>query len=407
MKIFSKTLLLDILLIYLLSSCNFYKALNQISKEEYNYNSKFSKFKFEDNQIMINTTFRNNISVDMLFDLGAGGNCIFMDSTFREIVSSQKPISGPGKSVSAEGVRMKNNYYQFGDVSTQWFNINNCFIKTSIRPMLFPCNYVSGIWGSSIAAHSFSGKGNKIVVINMQDTTLGMLDSMPSLDTWIPIETNYNKMMGLFQIKVIIGRETLFFYFDTGFNGSMAMKKKDFEIARKANTFFDENILYGNIFHSLSGLRVDSANVSKTQVTFNDKISADSISILSTKALAFNVIGMDFLKRFNILVDYQNFKIYLQPNPNFQKQKDSFFIIKGFKPKNTVSNGICIQNIFVNSIAEKAGLKVGDQIVSINSIKSDPSNNCDIVELFSNLDGRSINNEIVIKRGNEILKFVL
>jgi C-terminal processing protease CtpA/Prc len=70
-------------------------------------------------------------------------------------------------------------------------------------------------------------------------------------------------------------------------------------------------------------------------------------------------------------------------------------------------NIIMVINMEVDGPAEKAGLKVGDQILSINNIKADEEDNCEVVKLFSEIYGNSTHNEVTVKRGNEILKFKL
>ncbi len=70
-------------------------------------------------------------------------------------------------------------------------------------------------------------------------------------------------------------------------------------------------------------------------------------------------------------------------------------------------NHILIINMEVNGLAEKSGLKVGDQILSINNIEAGKGDNCEVVRLFGEIDGKSTQNEVTVKRDNEILKFKL
>ncbi|MBK6344967.1 MAG: PDZ domain-containing protein [Bacteroidales bacterium] len=77
------------------------------------------------------------------------------------------------------------------------------------------------------------------------------------------------------------------------------------------------------------------------------------------------------------------------------------------KPNNSIADGFRIMNLYVNSIAEKAGLKIGDEIISINNIRIDEGDPCEIERIYSRLDGNKVDNEIIVKRGEEILKFIL
>jgi hypothetical protein len=393
---------------FLFSGCNIYNILKYSNQEKYKYNSEFYKFKFYENQILICTNFSNKINLDMLFDLGATASCIFPDSAFNDILTLQKPVSAHGKSVSADRVKMHRDLFLLGDITTKWFSIKNSFISSNIRPNIYPCNKVAGLWGATSFSPYLSGKGCKIMIINMMDTTLAIIDSLPSLRNWILIKSNYNKLSSLFRVKITIGSESFYFLFDTGFSGNIIMTDHDFEIARNSSkSFFDNKTAYGYITNTLSGTQMDTAKIAYSKMSLNNGIRLDSIPIFSTKSIAMNLVGMEFIKRFNVLVDYQHRRIYFQPNPNFRLEKASFYKTKGFSSRNTINSGFCIQNILVNSPAERAGLKVGDKIISINNISTDNYDKCEVEKIYGNLDGNLTNNEIIVKRGNELLKFVL
>jgi hypothetical protein len=392
---------------FLLSGCNLMKIMKYSNKEEYVFKNEVNKFKYVENQILVNTSFSDKLNVELLFDLGAGLSTIFIDSTMREIISSQKPIASPGRSISADGVKMHNDIYRLGDIITPWFTVKNSFILATNRPNIYPCYKIKGLWGTSSFAPSFRGKRNKIIILNMQDTTLAIIDSLPSLNDWIPIEAIYNKVSSLFQIKIALGHESFYFLFDTGCTGNIIMTRKDFKaVLRNSHSLINRASSYGYITNSLSGTKIDTAEITYSNISIG-AIKLDSVPIYSTKALAMNIVGMEFINRFNILVDYQHHKIYLQPNTNYKKPEPTFYKAKGFSPRNTINSGFCIQNILSDSPAEKAGLKVGDKIISINNISAETGDICEIEKIFSRLDGKNTNNKIIVRRGNEILNFTL
>ncbi len=84
------------------------------------------------------------------------------------------------------------------------------------------------------------------------------------------------------------------------------------------------------------------------------------------------IIGLNFLKRFNVYFDMKNEKIYLQPiNKKFER------ISQGLKTRATVSFDYRGDKTFIGYIADykdneaiKAGFKVGDEVLSINGIKN-------------------------------------
>lgn len=170
-------------------------------------------------------------------------------------------------------------------------------------------------------------------------------------------------------------------------------------------------------------------------VTFPDSVSIKSVNFVSDRV---GSIGGEVISRFTTVFDYVNNVIYTRPNNTVN---DPFhFNMSGIEvehaglewvkePVNqTVSEGIKIytdvnqqkieNNLKVHfelkpifriasvrpdSEAEKAGLKVGDRIVSINHKESHGFTIQSINELLKSEEGRMI--EIVIERNNIEYKF--
>jgi hypothetical protein len=74
-----------------------------------------------------------------------------------------------------------------------------------------------------------------------------------------------------------------------------------------------------------------------------------------------NAMGMDLIKRFNILVDYQKQNLYLQPNPAYFKPKKNIFQLSGFKARSPGNKELIVVNMVAGSLAEKAGMKIVQQ----------------------------------------------
>lgn len=77
------------------------------------------------------------------------------------------------------------------------------------------------------------------------------------------------------------------------------------------------------------------------------------------------IIGNDILRRFNLIINYPDFCIHLQPNSYFSEPFDytytglSIFLI---------DNKVVVFDVINDSPAAKAGLKEGDQIFAINDV---------------------------------------
>jgi hypothetical protein len=76
------------------------------------------------------------------------------------------------------------------------------------------------------------------------------------------------------------------------------------------------------------------------------------------------LIGNDLLRRFNLIINYQRRDIYLTPNKHFREPFDYAYTGFSFYDLNGI---IVISDVMEGSPAEKAGLKVDDIIVAINT----------------------------------------
>ena len=76
------------------------------------------------------------------------------------------------------------------------------------------------------------------------------------------------------------------------------------------------------------------------------------------------LIGNDLLRRFNLIINYQRRDIYMMPNKHFREPFDYAYTGFSFYDLNGV---IVISDIMKGSPAEKAGFKVDDVIVAINT----------------------------------------
>ncbi len=92
------------------------------------------------------------------------------------------------------------------------------------------------------------------------------------------------------------------------------------------------------------------------------ELSQDTAGATSESNSA-GIVGMGVLRRFNIVLDYCDQRLYLEPNSNYKHP--SVFNRAGFAPRIT-SSGLIVVSVFQNSPATEAGIAPGDQILSIN-----------------------------------------
>ena len=109
-------------------------------------------------------------------------------------------------------------------------------------------------------------------------------------------------------------------------------------------------------------------------------------------------IGAEILRRFDVILDYSNKKILLKKNSNFGDK--FYFNLSGIEIE-TPFIGLPIYRISqirTNSPADLAGLKCGDQIISINNMDLVTYTLNDIVILMRSKENRKI--KMKVKRDN-------
>ena len=130
---------------------------------------------------------------------------------------------------------------------------------------------------------------------------------------------------------------------------------------------------------------------------FNDlpvALSSDNKGVLSMPDID-GIIGNRLLMRFNVIFEYQQGLVHLEPNNLIN---DNYEVnTSGFNIKFTQGKPF-IKNIIDQSPADKAGLRNGDEIISINGKLVEVMQTDEIRQAFLK-EGNRI--EIVIKRNRK------
>jgi hypothetical protein len=114
-------------------------------------------------------------------------------------------------------------------------------------------------------------------------------------------------------------------------------------------------------------------------------------------------IGSEILQRFNLIIDYPNKQLLLKKNSNFKKPFTYNMSGLDILKPSLISPAYYISKVRKNSPSYSAGLKVGDQIVSINNHYAEKYALDEILALFYGKKGNKI--RIKIKRAGIIHKF--
>ena len=385
----------------LLNSCSLIKLIKHKSKEALVASNTFYPFDIENDRIILNTLFPNNEQHNMALDLGAGSP-VLLTKTGLNYIDSLQTVLSFGKISSADNQKQKIRYSSIGSIETDAFKLNNAFLPLLPDFQGSACNKVVGVWGADIF-------DKKIIILRMQDSTLAVFDKLPSLNDWMLVESEYK--FPHFYVILKVGTQKVKLLLDTGYSSGIVMSKDLYnkKIQGQTQLIEDSQKWYGHAFNTASGLTAADTTISAVLThSFWGNFSVDSIPLNISNKIKRSVIGMDVFKRFNILLDYADNKIYLQENPNFiLTTKTRYVSQKGFNYRNLDGAKVIVIVIKVDSFAEKAGLKINDEIISINGIPIDASDPCKVDEIFNLMADKENAKTMIVKRGNETLTFIL
>ncbi len=161
------------------------------------------------------------------------------------------------------------------------------------------------------------------------------------------------------------------FLLDTAYNGSIIFPDKE-GLAFKNNSKME---LEGSIFQTVSNLTQGKETIyEKIPIRFSDCDLDVKINVSSS--IKAQNIGIDFIKAFDWLIDYNNNKVYVKRNQN--KIENTF--------NRPLSYYVKVQDEkLVVAIKEKSQTRyqLGDQITAVNGHKVLPENICQLMDLLN------------------------
>ncbi len=114
-------------------------------------------------------------------------------------------------------------------------------------------------------------------------------------------------------------------------------------------------------------------------------------------------VGSEILKRFDVILDLSGQKIHLRPNRSFSRKFHSDMSgmeVIAERPDHPV---FTISRIREGSVADLAGARAGDRILSINKVPAERYSLDEIYRQLLGKEGKKV--ELHVLRGEEILKF--
>jgi hypothetical protein len=341
-----------------LSSCvlvRLKKFQNSLSRPSLATNAFPISFKFKLDQYLFLHGTLNNSSIAQEFMLDTGSPCTYCFKTKKTAGLESKKL-----------VRYGGLVMDYGSSSAEIATIK-------YRNLAFLVSDMAYCWKEGNAGYiGANAMQNSIWEFNFQDTTITVSDSL----------SHFNNISGAYKvnfkphgkqetpvIKIAINDgDSVSAFIDTGNDKFLQLNSK-FDPKRIKNICSEcIRTSYYNINQMGENVRKDSiveTNFIKTNslkigdLEFNSAILSH-IPLYKGK----NLVGLDFLKRFIVTMDWKHKSIYLKPfeNPERATIKSTY----GFKCEK-IYGVLKITEIFRNSLVESNGIKCGDQIFKINS----------------------------------------
>lgn len=192
--------------------------------------------------------------------------------------------------------------------------------------------------------------------------------------------TKLNAKISNFQRKIILtfnlDNKDIDFLFDTGNSGGFLLMSKEGK--------FDQNKIlqkFSMIVGTANGFDVMTSEIYKDINIKLENSFESKCNVLVLEKLTTNTLGINFIKNFNWILDFNSGEIYIKKISEFSNLLDS----------NTYNKDYIFANInskllvgFKKIIDKNSKFNVGDEITAINKQKVTPENICEMQDLLNN-----------------------
>ncbi|MBK9286013.1 MAG: hypothetical protein IPM51_17085 [Sphingobacteriaceae bacterium] len=313
-----------------------------------------TKFKFTyDNWIFIKAKL-NNSEAEREFMLDTGSPCAYCFRTKDALNLQSKKLVRFGmlkldygsSQAQIESIRYNNLAYTVSDMAYCWRKTNSGYIGVNAMQ-------------------------NSIWEFNFKDTTITVSDTLihfkniegASKIRFTPLSEQQTPV-----IKIVINNgDTITALLDTG-NDKILQLNNKFDI-NKIRLSCSECVQtsYYNINQMGENVNRDSIievnYVKANSVKIGDLELKSSLLTHKPRYQGKNLVGLGLFKNFIVTIDWKHYYIYLKPIENGSDMLSKFSY--GFKCDKT-GKRVKVTEIFRNSLAEKEGIKCGDEILKLN-----------------------------------------
>jgi len=337
-----------------------------------------------DGRVVIPMKINNSGKMDIIFDSGISQAKMMLlmhkemiEELDLKIIKTVAGARGAGKGKNMDIHLAANNSIKLGGLTIDQMMIavmdqkrdSSLFHNSGVIGNALLLNHVVEIDFNSSEFKLYDSEGFSIDH-SWEEVSIDIEKNLPVLKTVINIDGKKN-----IPVKLIVdtgGRGGLML----ASNSKMQLTKPDKTIYRLSGTGL-RGAVYGD--HSrIASLKFGSYVINQEIASW---IPVSDVPILG-EISGDGGIGIDFLRRFNLVFDYRNKRILIKPNKNFSKISD--INMAGLSIVEMGSGKRIIFHVIKGSQAFKKGIKKGDELIKVNDILLSSLNMFEVEELFKN-----------------------
>lgn len=253
-----------------------------------------------DNNIQVTSLLNNKDSIPMLFDSGASGFYLLKTAI-------KKYLNPTGKKITMKDI--SDNHFTISDL--EWEH-------EQIYPLETTGYCCEGMFGWT----AFDGK---VVAIDYDTNVMTVYTKRPEISTdYEAFAIEYMKEHFCINVEIASGDKKYSgrFLFDTGYQRTAML---DPEMISKTGFPIDvQPVIQETIMYNSRNEAIPVKTVATEQLIFGryvlENVPAQINNYNKPAGYSTNLLGNEVLKRFNIILDFQNHVVYLKPNHLFHEK---------------------------------------------------------------------------------------
>ncbi len=391
-----------ILLIFLLmSGCKLHSFWKHLSEQEFitHHNIPQAFELGNDNKIRINVSLNGHNHI-MFFDTRAT-SALFINDDGR--ADTLPEINAPKfmNPKVATGQRINSKFIRIQTAECKIFTAKNWIIQTIKHPKQ-DCDSFIGIVGHDDFSLG-TKKQTEILKIDFDKQEIMLINKVPK--NWIKIKSKFN--LGYIKVFLRVNGIEYSFGFDTGFSGQIIFSdtSEDSQIAELET----KAVRYGQMFQVPGGEIVnDTLEIKNAKKVFlNDSCYVENSDIILSDKIMENLIGIKFIKNYNWLIDYKERAIYIQQRKTVITENINYPLKYLGVTFNFNANLTTVKTLTMGGRAEKAGLNIGDDILSINNVDISRIPECERNEKIQKILEHASENIFTVRRDDKTKTMII